>query len=81
MNNIETITIEDGGKITLPVDVLERYGFEESTPIRLIKTSNGVLLVPLTDEPMNTELTAELKEWQALGEESFEMFPYEEKYQ
>jgi hypothetical protein len=36
-------------------------------PVRLVETRTGILLVPLTDEPMSDELTRELEEWQALG--------------
>jgi bifunctional DNA-binding transcriptional regulator/antitoxin component of YhaV-PrlF toxin-antitoxin module len=72
---LETLTVEDGGKVTLPDSVQTRYGFEPDTPVRLIETQSGVLLIPLTDEPMSEALKAELEEWQALGAESLEMFP------
>jgi hypothetical protein len=49
-----------------------------ATPVRIIETRGGVLLVPLGDAPMSPELAEELAEWQALGAESWEMFPYEE---
>jgi hypothetical protein len=32
----------------------------------------------LGDAPMSPELAEELAEWQSLGAESWEMFPYEE---
>jgi len=44
----------------------------------MIENHNGILLVPLTREPMNAELRAELEEWQRLGAASLEMFPYED---
>ncbi len=72
----ETLTIEDNGKVTLPDAVQTRYGFKPSTPIRVIETQSGVLLVPLTDAPMNKTLQAELEEWQALAAESLALFPY-----
>jgi hypothetical protein len=34
---------------------------------RVIETKKGVLLIPLTDEPMDNELKAEIEEWQAAG--------------
>ena len=69
---LETLTIEGGGRVTLPDAVLTRYGFAPDTPVRLIETQNGVLLIPLTNEPMNEALQLELAAWQALGAESLE---------
>ena len=76
---LETLTIEEGGKVTIPDEVRARYGFEPDTPVRIIETSSGILLVPLAAAPMNEALKAELSEWQALGAGSLEMFPYEER--
>jgi hypothetical protein len=70
--------IEDG-KVALPDDVLDRYGLADQTPIRIIETRNGLLLVPLIDAPMNSSLSAELAQWQTLGSETWEMFPYDEE--
>ena len=72
----QNLVIENG-KITLLKDVLGRYRLEDDTPLRMIETRNGILLIPLTDEPMSESLRAEIDEWQALGAESFELFPYE----
>jgi hypothetical protein len=74
------LTIEDG-KIALPNDVLSKYGLADHTPVRIIETHTGILIVPLTDEPMNKALAAELEQWQALGAESRSMFPYNESKQ
>ncbi len=74
----ENLIVEDGGKITLPNAVRDRYGLAQDTPVRMIETRNGILLVPLACEPMNAELVAELEEWQGLGAASLEMFPYED---
>jgi bifunctional DNA-binding transcriptional regulator/antitoxin component of YhaV-PrlF toxin-antitoxin module len=76
----ESLTIE-GGKITLPDDVLSKYGLTDHTPVRLIETRTGILIVPLTDEPMNEALAAEIEQWQAAGAESLAMFPYDEGQQ
>ncbi|MDT7781310.1 MAG: hypothetical protein QOC99_3822 [Acidobacteriota bacterium] len=70
--------VEDGGKICLPEEVREHYGLAQDTPIRVIETRGGILLVPLTDEPMNEDLARELDDWQRLGAASLEMFPYNE---
>ncbi len=72
----QNLVIENG-KITLPQDVVGRYGLENHAPVRMIETRNGILLIPLTDEPMSESLRREIEEWQALGTESFELFPYE----
>jgi bifunctional DNA-binding transcriptional regulator/antitoxin component of YhaV-PrlF toxin-antitoxin module len=78
MSTSENLIVEDGGKITLPESVREHYGLAEDTPLRVIETRGGILLVPLTSEPMSEDLRSELDEWQALGSESLELFPYEE---
>ena len=72
----QNLTIENG-RITLPEDVVGRYRLNDETPVRMIETSNGILLIPLTDEPMSPSLLAEIEEWQALGAESMAQFPYE----
>ena len=76
---LETLTVEEGGKVALPDEVRIRYGFAPNTPVRIIETQSGVLLIPLTDEPMSGALKAEIEEWQALGAESMEMFPFEDE--
>ncbi|MDX6403160.1 MAG: hypothetical protein QOH70_615 [Blastocatellia bacterium] len=73
----QNLVIENG-KITLPDDVCDRYRLNEETPLRMIETRNGILLVPLTNEPMSADLRDELEAWQELGAEGFGMFPYEE---
>jgi bifunctional DNA-binding transcriptional regulator/antitoxin component of YhaV-PrlF toxin-antitoxin module len=78
MATSENLIVEDGGKITLPETIRARYGLAPDMPLRIIETRNGILLVPLTSEPMNEELRAELEEWQSLGAMSLELFPYED---
>jgi len=72
----QNLSIQDG-KITLPKDVVGRYRLADDTPLRMIETRNGILLIPLTGEPMSPSLLAEIEAWQALGTESFDLFPYE----
>ena len=72
------MTIGRGGEVTLPGDVRERYGMGPETTVRLVETQAGLLLVPLTEEPMNAELRQELAQWQELSRQSWEAFPYEE---
>ncbi len=78
MNSTDVLTIKENGKFTLPDDITERYQFKKEKHFRIIETQNGVLLIPLTDEPMNADLQAEIEEWQALGEQSWKMFTNEE---
>lgn len=78
MNSTDVLTIKENGKFTLPDEITERYQFKKETHFRIIETQNGVLLIPLTDEPIDAELQVEIEEWQSLGSESWEMFEYEE---
>ncbi len=77
MRMFENLTVEDGGRITLSDGVRDRYGLEADTPLRIIETLNGILLVPLTNEPMSASLMAELEEWQSLSAESLAVFHYD----
>lgn len=72
----QNLVIENG-KITLPKDVVGRYRLADNTPLKMIETRNGILLIPITDEPMSPSLRAEIEEWQAVGADSLELFPYE----
>jgi len=56
---------------------MRRYRLTNGARLKMIETRNGILLIPLTDEPMSESMRAEIDEWQALGTESFELFPYE----
>ena len=75
---LQNLIVENGGRITLPEEVVNRYQLEEDTAIRVIETRNGILLIPLTDAPMDDALLAELEEWQALGTTNFGTFPFED---
>ena len=56
-----------------------RYDLEPNTPVRVIETQGGILLVPLPDAPMSEGLKATPAEWQSLGAEALAMLPLEEK--
>jgi hypothetical protein len=43
----------------------------------MVETDSGILLVPLTAEPMSPELQQESEEWQSLSLETWGTFPYE----
>lgn len=73
------LLVEESGKISLPEDVRYRYGLTQDTSVRIIETRGGILLVPLTSEPMSQDLARELEEWQSLGAENLEMFPYDDE--
>ena len=76
---MEILTVGPAGQIELPDEVRDRYGMAPATPIRIIETRGGVLLVPLGKAAMSPELAEELAGWQALGAESWGMFPFEEE--
>ena len=78
MSSTEVLTIKENGKLTLPDEIVERYQFKEEMQFRIIPTQKGVLLIPLTDAPMNDELKSELEEWQAIAADGWEMFGFEE---
>lgn len=75
---MSNVTITDDGKVALPQSLCEKHGITTSTPIRIVETRTGILLVPLTKTPMSEELRREIAEWQALSLPNWEEFPYEE---
>jgi bifunctional DNA-binding transcriptional regulator/antitoxin component of YhaV-PrlF toxin-antitoxin module len=75
---MSTLTIGTDGSIHLPDAIRDRYGLTPDRPFRIIETNGGILIVPLTDAPMDAELARELEEWQSLTRESWEQFPYED---
>jgi hypothetical protein len=72
----QNLVIENG-KITLPPEVVGRYHLNDDTPVRMIETPTGIVLIPLTQEPMSNSLQAEIEEWQELAAETLGMFPFE----
>ena len=72
-----TMTAGRGGEVTLPGNVRDWYGLLPETEVRLVEAQAGLLLVPLSDEPMSDALMQELAQWQELGRQSWQMFPYE----
>jgi bifunctional DNA-binding transcriptional regulator/antitoxin component of YhaV-PrlF toxin-antitoxin module len=76
---VEILTVGPSGETELPDKVRERYGIAPASPVRLIETRGGILLVPLSDAPMSAELAEELAQWQALSADAWEMFPFEEE--
>jgi bifunctional DNA-binding transcriptional regulator/antitoxin component of YhaV-PrlF toxin-antitoxin module len=66
------------GEIVLPENLRSRHGISGGTPIRIVETRTGILLVPLTKEPMSAALAQELEEWQAVAESSWQGFEYQD---
>ena len=54
------LTIGHHGEITLPDDLRSRYGLNPDTPVRVVETRAGILIVRLHDGPMSDELAREL---------------------
>ena len=72
------LTVAGDGKITLPVGLRDRNGFHPGTSIRVVESRSGLLLVPLKDGETAEDLSQELRDWQSLGAESWDAFPYED---
>ncbi len=72
------LTVGRRGEIALPIDVRERHGLMPETPIRIVETRSGILLVPLAGGPMEPALQEELAEWQEGATSAWESFPYDE---
>jgi hypothetical protein len=79
MNSTEVLTIEENGKLTLLNDIVKRYQFKAKTRFRIIEMQKDVLLISLTDEPINDKLKTELEERQAIGANGWETVDFEEK--
>jgi bifunctional DNA-binding transcriptional regulator/antitoxin component of YhaV-PrlF toxin-antitoxin module len=75
---VSSISMNPQGEIALPIELRERYGLNPDTPIRVIETRSGILLIPLTDAPMEEELAKEIAEWQSLSASTWDMFPFED---
>ncbi len=45
--------------------------------VRIVKTTYGLLFVPLTDQPMSAEFQQEFDAWQSLDAAGWDAFPYE----
>ena len=72
-------TVGRQGEIALPDEVREPHGLVPDTPLRIIETRTGILIVPLTDAPMSEDLAQELAFWQSAGLDAWGAFPYEDE--
>lgn len=78
MSVSENLVVEAGGRIRLPERITNRYNLAPNTQLRLVEARGGILLIPLTGDPISQELQSELTDWQTLAQSSLESFPYEE---
>ncbi len=76
---MSSATVTSAGEIALPAELRERHGLAANSKVRVVETRHGILLVPLTNEPMASELAQELADWQSLGAAAWDSFPYKER--
>jgi bifunctional DNA-binding transcriptional regulator/antitoxin component of YhaV-PrlF toxin-antitoxin module len=69
---MSSIKMSKDGQIALPLELREKHGFSQHTPIRIVETRSGLLLVPLTNQPMSKQLEQEIAAWQALSVASWD---------
>jgi len=72
------MTVGPDGQLTLPPGVQAQYGLQPGTAVRIVETRGGVLLVPLTNEPLSAQLAQELAQWQELGAAHWDTFAFDE---
>lgn len=72
-----TLLVGKQGEISLPKVIRERHQIVPDKPVRIVETREGILLFPLTDEPISPELASELEDWQAVSTHAVNSFPYE----
>ncbi len=59
MSGTHTVVVGDRGRIVVPADVRERAGLSEGTPLVLLETPDGLVL--LTREQLRARVRNELK--------------------
>lgn len=75
---MSSITLGSQGEISLPGEVRDRYWIKPNTPVRILETRSGILILPLTDEPMSPELARDIADWQSLESSAWDEFAFEE---
>lgn len=71
-------TIGKHGEVSLPGEIRERYGMQPNTPVRILETRSGILIIPLSPAPMSQDLVREIEAWQSVGSQAWDMFAFEE---
>jgi AbrB family looped-hinge helix DNA binding protein len=66
------------GQVPIPSELRQRYGLRPRSKVRVVETRGGILLIPLTDEPMDADLKSELDLWTKVGAESVFGWEYHE---
>jgi AbrB family looped-hinge helix DNA binding protein len=59
MGGTPTVVVGDRGRLVIPADVRERAGLVEGTPLILLETPNGLVL--LTRQQLRDRVRAELE--------------------
>lgn len=78
---MSTTLIDSAGAVVLPAELRTRYHLEPATTVRIVETRHGLLLVPVTQEPMPAEFQRELAAWQSLDAVAWAAFPFENSEQ
>jgi AbrB family looped-hinge helix DNA binding protein len=51
---MKTATISPKGWVVIPAEMRERYGMRPGTKVAILDNGNGITLVPLSDDPIET---------------------------
>ncbi|MCS6919508.1 MAG: hypothetical protein NZM28_07035 [Fimbriimonadales bacterium] len=78
MGNTQTLVVGKHGEIRFPEELCVRYHLTPETPVRLVETRAGILIVPLAEAENSPDLEAELESWQQIAAESWGLFSYED---
>ena len=69
--------VPPGRALALPPDLCRRYGLAPHTPLRLVPTRNGILIVPLTPAFQSEEARREVDAWQLGNTRATTLIPCE----
>lgn len=78
MSETQVLTVGKYGEIQVPDEIRNRYHLEPETPVRIVETRAGILIVPLTAAENDSELKTELAHWQEFTLSNWNQFPYED---
>ena len=74
---MNTTVIDSAGAVVLPAELRTRHHLDPATILRIVETRHGLLLVPMTHQPMPAEFQEELDAWQSLDAAGWDAFPFE----
>ena len=72
-----TTIVDPAGAVVLPAELRTRYHLDPARIVRIVETRHGLLLVPLTDQPMPAEFQQEFDAWQSLDAAGWDAYPFE----